>query len=155
MELLWIGVAFVLGFVAKRLGQPPLLGFLAAGFVLEGIGFRPDASLEELANVGVLILLFTIGLKLDLRTVIRPEVWAVTALHMSLTTASIAALALGLGAAGLAAFSGLAWESAAVLGFALSFSSTIFAVKLLEERDDANAIYGRVAIGVLVVQDLA
>ena len=65
VELLWIGVAFVLGFLAKRLDQPPLIGFLAAGFVLELLGFRPDVALEELANVGVLLLLFTIGLKLD------------------------------------------------------------------------------------------
>ncbi|MEM1034359.1 MAG: cation:proton antiporter family protein [Myxococcota bacterium] len=155
MELLWIGVAFVLGYGAKRLGQPPLIGFLAAGFALEVIGFRPNASLEELADLGVLILLFTIGLKLDLRSVIQPVVWGTTLAHMILTTLGIGALAYGLGQLGVGAFSGLSPVAAAILAFALSFSSTIFAVKLLEERDDTTAVYGKVSVGVLVVQDLA
>jgi predicted Kef-type K+ transport protein len=155
MELQWIGVAFALGFVARRLGQPPLLGFLAAGFVLELLGARPDASLEELADIGVKLMLFGIGLKLDLRTVIRPQVWGVTLLHMAATTAALGALALGLGAAGLGLFGVLDWKTAALVGFALSFSSTVYVVKVLEERDDLGAVYGRIAIGILVVQDLA
>ena len=47
---------------------------------------QPDASLKELANVGVLLLLFTIGLKLELRSILRPEVWGVTLLHAALST---------------------------------------------------------------------
>lgn len=154
MELIWIGVAFLLGFLAKRLGQPPLLGFLAAGFVLELLGFRPDAALEELANVGVLLLLFTIGLKLDVASVVRPVVWAVTLLHLIASVAVVAAVVLALSALGVGPFAGLDLEVAALIGFALSFSSTVFVVKLLEERDDSAALYGRVAIGILVVQDL-
>lgn len=155
MELLWIGVAFVLGFLAKRLGQPPLIGFLGAGFALEALGFRPDASLDELADVGVLILLFTIGLKLDVRSVVQPVVWGTTVVHMGLTTLVLGGLACGVGAFGVAPFSSLAPSGCAVLAFALSFSSTIFAVKLLEERDDTNSVYGKVSVGILVVQDLA
>ncbi len=154
MELLWIGVAFLLGFLAKRLGQPPLLGFLAAGFVLELLGFRPDIALEELANVGVLLLLFTIGLKLDVSSVVRPVVWAVTVLHLIASVTVVTGLVLTLAALGVGPFAGLDLEVAALIGFALSFSSTVFVVKLLEERDDSAALYGRVAIGILVVQDL-
>ncbi|MGB1013804.1 MAG: cation:proton antiporter [Nannocystaceae bacterium] len=154
MELTWIGVAFVLGFVAKRLKQPPLLGFLAAGFVLELLGFRPDLALEELANVGVMLLLFTIGLKLDVASVVRPAVWAATVLHLLASVIVVAAVVLGLAAFAIGPFAGLDLEAAALLGFALSFSSTVFVVKLLEERDDSVALYGRVAVGILVVQDL-
>ena len=88
----------MLGFLAKRLGQPPLLGFLAAGFVLELLGFRPDIALEELANVGVLLLLFTIGLKLDVSSVVRPVVWAVTVLDLLASVAVVTAAVLGLAA---------------------------------------------------------
>jgi predicted Kef-type K+ transport protein len=154
VEILWIGVAFILGFLAKRLDQPPLLGFIAAGFLLELLGFRPDASLNELADVGVLLLLFTIGLKLDVRSVVRPEVWAVTALHLLASIALVSVLVMGLAMLSLGPFAGLDWQAAALIGLALSFSSTVFAVKLLEERDDAAALYGRVAVGILVVQDL-
>ena len=177
MELQWIGVAFVLGFLAKRLGQPPLLGFLAAGFGLELMGesqwlreviagalqvstgalpdLRPDASLNELADLGVLLLLFTIGLKLEVRSVLRPEVWGVTLIHAGLSTIFFGALALGVAATGLSMFAGLNVSTALLLGFSLSFSSTVFAVKVIEERDDMAALYGQVAIGILVVQDLA
>ena len=180
MELQWIGVAFILGFLAKRVGMPPLLGFLAAGFGLELLGesealrgaiagalsglgvtaaslpdLRPDASLRELADIGVLLLLFTIGLKLEVRSILRPEVWGVTLLHAGATTLAFAGLALGAGAAGLALFAGVDLVTALIIGFALSFSSTVFAVKVIEERDDMAALYGRTSIGVLVVQDLA
>ena len=145
MELQWIGVAFILGFLAKRVGMPPLLGFLAAGFGLELLGesealrdaiagalsglgvttlpdLRPDASLRELADIGVLLLLFTIGLKLEVRSILRPEVWGVTLLHAGATTLAFAALALGAGAAGLALFSGVDLVAALIIGFALSFA---------------------------------
>ena len=155
MELQWIGVAFALGFLVLRLGQPPLLGFLAAGFLLELLGARPDASLRELSDVGVQLLLFSIGLKLDLKSVLRPQVWAVTLIHLVAVTSVLAALALGLGALGLGALGSLDLRAAALVAFAASFSSTVYVVKVLEERDDLGAIYGRIAIGILVVQDLA
>lgn len=155
MELQWIGAAFALGFVVLRLGQPPLLGFLAAGFLLELLGLRPDASLSELADVGVQLLLFTIGLKLDLKSVVRPQVWAVTLLHLAAVTLAFTGLFVGLGALGLPVLAALDLRAAWLVAFAASFSSTVYVVKVLEERDDLGAIYGRIAIGILVVQDLA
>jgi glutathione-regulated potassium-efflux system ancillary protein KefC len=50
MEIQWIGIAFALGSIARQLGQPPLLGLLAAGFVLELFGVRPDDTLSELSH---------------------------------------------------------------------------------------------------------
>ncbi len=155
MELQWIGAAFSLGFLALLLGQPPLLGFLAAGFLLEFLGARPDDSLRELANVGVQLMLFSIGLKLDLKSVLRPQVWGVTVLHLGATTVLLAGLLLGVGALGVPALAALGGKGAALVAFAGAFSSTVYVVKVLEERDDMGAIYGRIAVGILVVQDLA
>ncbi|HJL18959.1 MAG TPA: cation:proton antiporter [Sandaracinaceae bacterium LLY-WYZ-13_1] len=155
MELQWIGVAFLLGLVARRLGQPPLLGFLAAGFGLELLGLRPDEALRDLADLGILLLLFTIGLKLDVRSLLRRYVLGVTLVHMGVTTALIMGLLLG--AAALVAagpLAALGWREALLVAFAGSFSSTVFAVKLLESRDDASSLYGRAALGILIVQDL-
>ncbi|MCA9576641.1 MAG: cation:proton antiporter family protein [Polyangiales bacterium] len=154
MELLWIGPAFVFGSLAKRLGQPPLIGFLVAGVLLELVGLRPDEALHTLADLGVMLMLFGIGLKLDLRTLGRPEVFAPALMHMALTVAGGVCLFLGLAHLRIGSFADLGLSGAAILGFALSFSSTVFAVKLLEDRDDMGSVYGRVAIGVLVVQDL-
>ncbi|MFK7989002.1 MAG: cation:proton antiporter [Sandaracinaceae bacterium] len=152
VEIQWIGIAFVFGLVARRLGQPPLLGFLAAGFGLELLGLRPDASLIELAHVGILLLLFTIGLKLDLRALLTRHVLGTSAIHLATSTGVLLALIVGLGAAGVGL--GLDFGATAIVAFALSFSSTVFAVKLLEERDDMSSLYGRIAIGILIVQDI-
>jgi len=156
VELQWIGVAFLVGLVVRRLGQPPLLGFLAAGFLLELLGLRPDASLVELANVGILLLLFAIGLKLDLRSLVRPFVLGVATIHMVTTTALFGALILGLAyVLPVGQLAGLGLREVALVGFGASFSSTVYAVKLLEARDDSGSLYGRASIGILIVQDLA
>jgi len=154
LELQWIAIAFVFGFLARRVGQPPLVGYLAAGIVLEAIGFKMVSHLEELSGIGIQLLLFSIGLKLDLRSVARREVWGVAVIHAVATTVGIGGVLFALGAAGVPFLSDLDLPLAALVGFALSFSSTIFVVKLLEERDDAVALYGRIAVGVLIVQDL-
>lgn len=155
MEFSWIGIAFLLGFLARQLGQPPLLGFLAAGFVLELLGIRPNGTFEHLADIGIQLLLFSVGLKLDLRTVARPQVWATTLVQMTVSTALFGGLALGLGSLGVPGFQGIDLRTAALLGFVASFASTVFVAKVLEERDDMNALYGLIAIGVLVMEDLA
>lgn len=154
MELQWIAIAFVFGFLARRVGQPPLVGYLLAGIVLEASGFQMLSRLEELSQVGIQLLLFSIGLKLDVRSIARREVWGVAVLHAAVTTVVIGGVLFGLGAAGVPLLSSLDLPLAALVGFALSFSSTVFVVKLLEDRDDAAALYGRIAVGVLIVQDL-
>ena len=76
MDPLWILTAFILGFIGFRLGLPPMVGYLIAGFVLQAFGVEGGESLETIADLGVLLLLFSIGLKLHLRDLIRPEIWA-------------------------------------------------------------------------------
>lgn len=154
MDPVWITIAFILGFAVRQIGLPPLVGFLAAGFVLNAAGAEGGAVLEEVADLGVMLLLFTIGLKLRLRTLIRPEVWAGTSLHMLLTVLIFGAAILGLAAAGFSIFEGLDWKLAILVAFALSFSSTVFAIKILEDKGETASLHGRVSIGILVMQDV-
>jgi predicted Kef-type K+ transport protein len=154
MELTWIGVALVFGLVAKKLGQAPLLGFLVAGFALSAAGVDPGPTLDELANVGVLLLLFAIGLKLDIPSLLRPHIFAASLLHtlaMVLVGGALVAVPVALE---LGPFAGLPLSAIAVLGLFTAFSSTLFVIKVLEERENMTALYGRVIIGFLVMQDL-
>jgi len=142
------------GVLAGLLRLPPLLGFLAAGFVLAPLGVQAPPELSTVADLGVTVLLFGVGLKVDLRSLVRREVWLTSSVHALVSTGVTAGL-LGLLAVlgvGLAADGGSrAWL---LIGFALSFSSTVFVVKVLEERGATQTLTGRLAIGVLVVQDL-
>lgn len=94
----------------------------------------------------MLLLLFSVGLKLRLKSLVRPEVLAGTLLHMLISAAVLGAvLHWGFGAA---------WEMAFFIAVALAFSSTVVAAKVLEEKRELRAFHGRVAIGILVMQDL-
>ena len=154
-DVTWIAVAFLLGFVARLLGLPPLLGFLAAGFFLSIIGYAQTNFLQKLADMGITLLLFTVGLKLNLRTLVRPQVWAVTAFHSTLMVGLLGVLVYGLALAGLAVFDQLDVRTAFLIAFALSFSSTVFVVKVLEEKGEMSALHGRIAVGILIMQDIA
>ena len=154
VDLALILVAFLFGFAANAVKLPPMVGYLAAGFVLYGFGYKVTDAIELIADIGVLLLLFGIGLKLRLRTLARPAVWAGATLHAAATTVVIGGLLLGLGALGLPLVASLTAGQAALVGFAFSFSSTVFAVKALEERNEASSLQGRLAIGILVVQDI-
>ncbi|MEQ8842039.1 MAG: cation:proton antiporter [Acidimicrobiales bacterium] len=154
MEPAFLIAAFGAGFVAHRVRLPPLVGYLVAGFVLHGLGYETSAAIEEISDLGVLLLLFAIGLKLKLSTLGQPVVWAGASLHMAVTTGLIGGLFLALGSVGLPLASGIGVAEAALVGFAFSFSSTVFAVKALDERNESTSLQGRIAIGVLVVQDI-
>jgi glutathione-regulated potassium-efflux system ancillary protein KefC len=149
-----IALAFVAGFGAQWLRLPPLLGFLAAGFALNALGFERSATLDTIANLGVTLLLFTIGLKLEVRSLLRAEIWGAATLHLVGSTLLLAGVLFVLKSLGLALASELGWTAMVLLGFALSFSSTVFAVKVLEERSELGSLYGRIAIGILVMQDI-
>jgi len=154
MDILPVLAAFILGFAARLVGLPPLVGFLAAGFVLGGLGLSSSAGLQQIADVGVTLLLFTIGLKLKIRQLLSPAVWATAGLHMVAISAASALLVMLLGLTGLRLFDGLSLQITLLIGFALSFSSTVFAVKVLEANGEMESMHGRIAIGVLIMQDL-
>ena len=86
---------------------------------------------------------------------LRPEIWAVAVSHMVVVVLVSAVLLLGFGLLAISLFGALDVTSAALLAFALSFSSTVFAVKTLEDKGASGSRYGRIAIGVLIVQDIA
>ncbi|MCP3869120.1 MAG: cation:proton antiporter [Gammaproteobacteria bacterium] len=154
-DVVWISVAFVLGMGARLIGLPPMVGFLVAGFVLHALGAAPGTTLQALSDLGITLLLFSIGLKLNMKTLMRPQVWAVTTAHTLLTVLVFGVILFGFASTGLALFDSITWPVAFMLAFALSFSSTVFVVKVLEERGETASLHGRIAIGILVMQDLA
>jgi glutathione-regulated potassium-efflux system ancillary protein KefC len=155
MDYIWIAVAFVCGFLVKQINLPPLVGYLVAGFGLHALGVEPDDSLETLSDLGVTLLLFTIGLKLNVKSLFKTEIWGSAASHMGaivlLTTVNSSILAYF----GFQYFVGLDWSAAALIGFAVSFSSTVCVVKILEDKGEMHARHAQVAIGILIIQDLA
>ena len=151
---IYLVVIFACGFLARVARLPTLVGYLAAGFILHAPGIDELPIIDTMAELGVTILLFTIGLKLDVRMLLRREVVITTAANLLV----ILGLTMGflgvLGAIGVRLLAGEGWETLALLGFALSFSSTVFVVQVLDERSESHSLYGRIAIGVLVLQDI-
>ena len=149
-----IAMVFALGFIAKQINLPPLVGFLIAGFVMKALGVEMIPGLHALADLGITLLLFTIGLKLDLRSLARPEIWGVSSLHMLIVIILVSLLIMLMTMLGLPMFADISLHTAALLAFALSFSSTVFAVKVLEEKGELKSNHGRIAIGILIMQDI-
>ncbi|MGA1096828.1 MAG: cation:proton antiporter, partial [Burkholderiaceae bacterium] len=154
MILTLLGFAFAFGLLASRLGLPPMVGILAAGFAFNQLGLEKPAEINFIADLGITLLLFTIGLKLNLRSLAAPRIWAGTMVQM-VFTAGFFTLALLLGQK-LYPIEGLELSGFAtgLIAFGLAFSSTVFVVKLLEDRGDIGTLYGQLAIGLLVMQDL-
>lgn len=145
MEVLWVGASYLLDLGASRLGLPPLVGYLVAGFVLGGFGVGSSEALEHIAHLGILLLLFSVGLKLRLGDLVRKEVLGVGGLHLLLT---------GLGLTLLFLLFGQNLGGGLLLAIGLAFSSTVLAIKILEDKRELSAFHGRIAVGILVLQDL-
>mgnify|MGYP000598242450 FL=1 len=154
MELILISAAFLAGFMALKCNLPPLVGFLLAGFGLHAFGFQSNDTIITLADLGVTLLLFTIGLKLDIKTLLSKEIWAGATLHNLLSTALFSVALFCFKFLGVSSLAAMSIEQVVLLGFALSFSSTVFAVKSLQDKGEMNATYGTIAIGILVMQDI-
>ena len=146
-------LAFCSGLLFRKLGQPPLLGYLIAGFVANAMGLGDVESLAPIADIGVTMLLFTIGLKLRTAELIKPYIIAPALLHMLLVVPLTAGVILVLGLL----YPPLSFDSVTppwMLAFALSFSSTVFAIKMFDERGENSSFYASITIGVLVIQDV-
>jgi len=145
------GLALILGFIAVRLKLPALLGYLIAGIIIGPTtpGFVADLDLtQQLAEIGVMLLMFGVGLHFSL-----DDLLAVRRIAVPGAIAQIAvATALG---AGVASLWGWSWGESLVFGLALSVASTVVLLRALESRGVLDSINGRIAVGWLVVEDLA
>ncbi|MBK9270203.1 MAG: cation:proton antiporter [Saprospiraceae bacterium] len=154
---LWLSIAFLAGIATKRLGLPPLVGFMLTGIGLNLTGYisqNVNPLLEALSEIGIMLLLFTIGLKLKVKTLIKPEILIPANLHILITTLLIGGTVFGLSYFGVQYFIGLDIWASLLIGFSLSFSSTVFVIKVLEERGEIQAFHAKIAIGILVIQDI-
>jgi Kef-type K+ transport system membrane component KefB len=143
-----IVVAAVFGIFSRILKQPLILGYLFAGLLLSQFGLMEDAtSFHGLGQIGVALLLFLVGLEMDLSDL--PSIGRValfTGIGQIVFTSVIGF--------GLAALLGFGIVPALYIAVALTFSSTIIIVKLLGEKNDLDTLYGKIAVGFLLVQDL-
>ena len=145
------GLAFLFGYVAQRFTLPPLVGYLVAGVLVGPFtpGFVADAGLaSQLAEIGVILLMFGVGLHFsvgDLMAVRRVAVPGALA-HM-LFSALLGML--------LPRLWGWSWGEAVVFGVALSIASTVVLMRALEQRGVLDTADGRMALGWLIVEDLA
>ncbi len=153
LDPLVILVALACGFVASTAGLPPLIGYLAAGFVLHGMQFGGGDLLASLADIGVTLLLFTIGLKLSPPELLKPRVWGTTVVHMACMQLLFTLVMLAAGA--LLPDLGLDLTGILVLAFALTFSSTVFVIQVMQAKGELSSRHAELAIGILIIQDLA
>ncbi|WEX91130.1 Kef family K(+) transporter [Sinorhizobium garamanticum] len=146
-----IGLSFVLGTLANRLRLSPLVGYLLAGVLIGPFtpGFVADQALtRQLAELGVILLLFGIGLQFSLADLlpVRSIAFVGAVCQMTIVTA------LGLG---LAQIIGWPARSGVVFGLALSVASTVVVLRTLQEKRLLSTEQARIALGWLIVQDLA
>ncbi len=153
-DITWILFAMVFGLMVAFVSLPPMVGYLVAGFVLSAIGIQSGDTLNAVAEIGVTILLFSIGLKLNIKDLLRAEIWAVSVIHMLITSVVFGFLIFVMTFSGLQEFAGLSVAESVLIAFALSFSSTVFAVKVLDEQGEMSSLHGKIAIGILIMQDL-
>src|SRR5690242_5583191 len=145
------GLAFLFGYVAQRFTLPPLVGYLVAGVLVGPFtpGFVADAGLaSQLAEIGVILLMFGVGLHFsvgDLMAVRRVAVPG--ALGHMILSAALGAL--------LPRLWGWPWGEAVVFGVSLSIASTVVLMRALEQRGVLDTADGRMALGWLIVEDLA
>jgi CPA2 family monovalent cation:H+ antiporter-2 len=146
-----LGLALVMGFLATRLKLPVLVGYLVAGILIGPAtpGFVADIELSrQLAEIGVMLLMFGVGLHFSL-----DDLLAVRRIALPGAITQIAvATALGMA---LAAFWGWSVGAGLVFGLALSVASTVVLLKALESRGVMDSVNGRIAVGWLIVEDLA
>ena len=145
-----LGLAMVLGFITSRLRMTPLVGYLLAGIVIGPAtpGFVADVELtSQLAEIGVMLLMFGVGLHFSLDDLLAVRRIAVPGAIVQITVATV----LGMVAA---TFWGWDIGAALVFGLALSVASTVVLLRALEARGVLESVNGRIAVGWLVVEDL-
>ncbi|MEZ0223390.1 MAG: cation:proton antiporter [Alphaproteobacteria bacterium] len=146
-----LSVAFVCGLIASKLKISPIVGYLLAGVIIGPYtpGFTGDMKIaEELSEIGIVLLMFGVGLHFSLSDFVEVRKIALT----GALTRLAAGTAMG---AGLACYWGWPWQSGMLFGLALSVASTVVLLRAFEQRNLLQSLNGRIAIGWLIVEDLA
>ena len=148
---LLFALCVVVSVTFHRLRLPPIVGFLVAGVLVgpHGIGLvRHEEMVRELAEVGVVVLLFAVGLEVPLGQLarLRRTIFLLGGLQVVGTT---------LAGAGICSLAGLSWQQSIFFGFLLSLSSTAAATKLLVDHGEFSTPHGRQVLGISIAQDLA
>jgi predicted Kef-type K+ transport protein len=146
-------VALICGMASRAIGMPALIGYLAAGFILHELDADGGEMLALLSEMGITLLLFSIGLKLQIKDLLLPRIWGTTLVHMLVTQLVLLALLSLVGQ--LVPELGLNLNASLVIAFALTFSSTVFVIQIMQERGELASRHASLAVGVLIVQDLA
>jgi CPA2 family monovalent cation:H+ antiporter-2 len=146
-----LGLAFIFGMIASRLRLSPLVGYLIAGVVIGPFtpGFVADAHLAtELAELGVILLMFGVGLHFSLDDLLSVRAIAIPGAIAQILVATLMGLGMGLA---------MGWtvEAGIVFGLALSVASTVVLLRALQERHVVQTEKGRIAVGWLIVEDIA
>ncbi len=150
--VVYIAIIFGCGLAARLIRMPALIGFLAAGFILNLIGVPEFSGLTVMSDIRVTLMLFAVGLPPQLTFLARPtgvdHRRSAHAHHNTYGTGFLMLLSL------LGAFHPESLGTLAVLALVLSFSSTIFVIKVLQDRGDEQSVYGNICVGVLILQDI-
>ncbi len=147
-----LAVSVIIVFISQKAKIPPVIGFLLTGVLIGPGGLslvKDTATVDALAEIGVVMLLFTIGLEFEPARLkrIQRNFWAGGGLQVLLTTAACTGI--------LTAFSGLGLREALFYGFLVSLSSTAVVLKILADRGETDSPQGRISLGVLIFQDIA
>src|SRR5574338_759370 len=145
------GVALILGFLAERIRVPALVGYLVAGIVIGPAtpGFVADVHLaSQLSEIGVMLLLFGVGLHFSIEDLLAVKRIAVPGAVVQMGLATLLGIAVAWGW-------DWSWGSGLIFGLSLSCASTVVLLKALESRGVLESMNGRIAVGWLVVEDLA
>jgi CPA2 family monovalent cation:H+ antiporter-2 len=143
--------ALVLGFIAERLKVPALVGYLLAGIAIgpSTPGFVADVQIaSQLSEIGVMLLMFGVGLHFSLKDLLAVKRIAVPGAVVQMGLATVLGMCMGW-------WLGWGWGAALVFGLSLSCASTVVLLKALESRGVLDSMNGRIAVGWLVVEDLA
>lgn len=146
-----LGLAFVFGALAQRFRISPLVGYLVAGVAVGPFtpGFVADQNLaNELAEIGVILLMFGVGLHFSLKDLLSVKAIAVPGAIVQIGVATLLGMGLGL-------LLGWTWVAGLVFGLALSVASTVVLLRALQERRLVQSEKGKIAVGWLIVEDLA
>ncbi|MEN6625874.1 MAG: cation:proton antiporter [Candidatus Sumerlaeia bacterium] len=152
LEILAIGflAALALGYVTHRLRLSPIVGYLIAGFIVgpHSPGFTANATLAgQLAEVGVILLMFGVGLHFDLKDLLAVR-------RIAIPGAVVQSLAATVVGSAVAWAAGLTMSAGLVLGMAISVASTVVLMRVLMDNDQLDTIHGHVAVGWLIVEDI-